>query len=128
VACVDLLGVDGAGISIMTSAGAVGIVGASSALAAQVEEWQFSLGEGPCSQVFTDRQPGIVSDVAADTFGHVAGRCMSALDDEPAANGAKRGGKSDRCQFHKTPRERTETGAMLLSAPSHWLLWRRRSA
>jgi hypothetical protein len=73
VACVDLLGVDGAGISIMTASGAGGSVGASGALAAQVEEWQFSLGEGPCKQAFTAGRPVIVSDVAADTLGHVAG-------------------------------------------------------
>ena len=71
-ACTDLLEVGGAGISIMTKAGGCEIVAASGLLAAQIEEWQFSLGVGPCRDAFRSDIPIMVGDVGADTSGQVA--------------------------------------------------------
>jgi len=72
LACVDLLDVSGAGVPVMTDADGGGTVAASSDLAAQVEEWQFSLGEGPCKDAYRSGRPIMVSDVAVDRSGHVA--------------------------------------------------------
>jgi GAF domain/ANTAR domain len=72
VACVGLLDVTGAGVSVMSGEGNDGAMGASGELAARVEEWQFSLGEGPCREAFFTDQPIMVDDLNADTDGHVA--------------------------------------------------------
>ena len=72
VACVDLLDVSGAGVSLMTDGAGGGIVAASGDLAFQVEEWQFSLGEGPCKDAYHGGRPIIVGDVAGDRSGRVA--------------------------------------------------------
>ncbi len=56
----------------MTETGGGGVVATSSELAAQVEEWQFSLGEGPCKQAFRSGQPIMVGDVVSDGSGQVA--------------------------------------------------------
>ena len=45
---------------------------ASGLLAAQIEEWQFSLGVGPCRDAFHGDRPIMVGDVGADTSGQVA--------------------------------------------------------
>lgn len=72
LACVDLLDVNGAGVSVMTDADGGGMVAASGDLAAHVEEWQFSLGEGPCKDAYRGGRPIMVADIAADGSGDVA--------------------------------------------------------
>ncbi len=47
-ACVNVLGVTGAGIMIMVDGGHRGTLGSSDATMGVVEELQFTLGEGPC--------------------------------------------------------------------------------
>ena len=47
-ACVDVLGVTGAGIMLMVDGGHRGTLGSSDAAMGVVEELQFTLGEGPC--------------------------------------------------------------------------------
>jgi hypothetical protein len=71
VTCVKLLDVTGAGISLST--GDVGgvMVAATDGLGTQVEEWQFSLGEGPCREAYTTNRPVMVDDLA-DGNEHVA--------------------------------------------------------
>lgn len=71
VACVDLLGVTGAGVSLMTGGSSGATIGVSGELAARVEEWQFSLGEGPCREALANDRPIMVADLA-DGNGHAA--------------------------------------------------------
>lgn len=47
-ACVELLDVDGAAISLMYQGTTHGTYGASGELSRQLDELQFTLGEGPC--------------------------------------------------------------------------------
>ena len=46
--CVQLLGVDGAAISLMSDGSTLGTVGSSGQLSRQLDELQFTFGEGPC--------------------------------------------------------------------------------
>jgi hypothetical protein len=61
--CIELAEVAGAGISMMTTAGNSGIVFASDEIAAQIEELQFVLGEGPCMDAFADGGPVFIADL-----------------------------------------------------------------
>ncbi len=65
--CIDDVGVDGGGVSVMTSRGFAGTVWVSDAMAARVEELQFSLGEGPCFEAVSTRRPVLVPDLASTT-------------------------------------------------------------
>lgn len=47
-ACVDLLDVDGAAISLVTTGATQGTFGSSNALSRRLDEYQFTFGEGPC--------------------------------------------------------------------------------
>jgi GAF domain-containing protein len=53
----------GVGVSVMTDSGARGFAAASDTSSQQVEELQFSLGEGPCVDAFTSRRPVLVADL-----------------------------------------------------------------
>jgi len=61
--CVELAQVAGAGISLMTSAGNSGMLYASDDTAAQIEELQFVLGEGPCMDAFNGDGPVFIADL-----------------------------------------------------------------
>ncbi|PWV74055.1 ANTAR domain-containing protein [Prauserella marina] len=65
-ACVALLPVDGAAISIIASSGHRQSLYASDAVAAHLETVQFSLGEGPCFEAFDTGEPVLVPDLAQD--------------------------------------------------------------
>ena len=62
-ACVKVLGVDGAGISLMEDGLRIPL-GASDAIAAQAEALQTSLGEGPCLEATATSDP-LVADESA---------------------------------------------------------------
>jgi len=47
-ACVDLLDVDGAAVSLMLEGSSQGTFGSSDGLSRQLDEFQFTFGEGPC--------------------------------------------------------------------------------
>ncbi|MDQ6895319.1 MAG: ANTAR domain-containing protein [Actinomycetota bacterium] len=47
-ACVDLLGVDGAAISVVFDGASQGTYGSSSEASRRLDEYQFTFGEGPC--------------------------------------------------------------------------------
>jgi GAF domain-containing protein len=64
---VIVLGVDGAGLSMMTTAGHRGTVCATDEIARRIEDLQFTLGEGPCYDAFTGGGPILVPDVNAAT-------------------------------------------------------------
>lgn len=55
--------VDGAGLSMMTSAGHRGTVCATDEVARQVEDLQFTLGEGPCFDAFTGGEPMFIEEI-----------------------------------------------------------------
>lgn len=63
-ACVDLLDVDAAAISLVFEGANTGTLGASSAPARIFDEVQFTLGEGPCLESVATRSPVLVPDLA----------------------------------------------------------------
>jgi hypothetical protein len=60
---VEALDVTGGGLSVMTPAGHRGTVCATDDVAAEIEELQFSLGEGPCVDAF-HRGPVLIDDLS----------------------------------------------------------------
>ncbi|MEV4143605.1 GAF and ANTAR domain-containing protein [Amycolatopsis sp. NPDC049691] len=65
-ACVHLLPVDGAAVSVMVDAGHREVVYASDAVSAALAELQFSLGEGPCFEAYVNGGPVLVPDLVAE--------------------------------------------------------------
>ncbi len=63
-ACVALLDVDAAAISLVFDGAATGTLGGSSEPARNYDELQFTLGEGPCIDAVTRRTPVLVADLA----------------------------------------------------------------
>jgi hypothetical protein len=61
--CVQMLGVSGAGISMVTTAGNRGVVCATDDISAQIEDLQFTLGEGPCVDAVNSGNPVLVGDL-----------------------------------------------------------------
>src|SRR4051794_35042784 len=57
VACPEVLGVDGAGVSLAGPDGERIPLGASSEAAGRAERLQFTAGEGPCATAQQERQP-----------------------------------------------------------------------
>lgn len=62
-ACVDVLPVDGASVSVMSGPRERETLYASDEIAAKIEDVQFSLGEGPCFEAFATRRPVLVPDL-----------------------------------------------------------------
>lgn len=63
-ACVGLLRVDAAAISLIFNGANTGTLGASSPPARMYDELQFTLGEGPCLESVAQRGPILVPDLA----------------------------------------------------------------
>ncbi|MCX2949109.1 GAF and ANTAR domain-containing protein [Lentzea sp. NEAU-D7] len=63
-ACVDVLPVDGASISVMSGPRERETLYASDQIASKIEDVQFDLGEGPCFEAFATRRPVLVPDLA----------------------------------------------------------------
>jgi GAF domain-containing protein len=61
--CVQLLGVTGAGISMVTATGNHGVVCATDDTASRLEDLQFTLGEGPCVDAVRSGAPVLIDDV-----------------------------------------------------------------
>src|SRR5665213_2030925 len=66
-ACVDLLDVDGAAISLMLEGSSQGTFGSSDGLSRQLDEFQFTFGEGPCMDAVRDGGPVFAANIAAKT-------------------------------------------------------------
>lgn len=64
LACVEMLPVDGASVSVMSGTDNREMVYASDEVIAHIEAVQFSLGEGPCFEAFQTRRPVLVPDLA----------------------------------------------------------------
>jgi hypothetical protein len=62
-ACVDLLEVDGASLSVIHAGSSPATVGASGDLSRRLDELQFSLGEGPCLDSVRHGEPVLVADL-----------------------------------------------------------------
>ncbi|MBA3742530.1 MAG: GAF and ANTAR domain-containing protein [Sporichthya sp.] len=62
-ACVDLLGVDGAAVSIVADGVMRGTFGASNELSRRLDEYQFTFGEGPCLDSVRTARPVLVGDL-----------------------------------------------------------------
>src|SRR5215203_2878114 len=63
-ACVAALPLDRAALALMTAADQQEPLWASDDVARELDELQFSLGEGPCVEAFVDRRPVLVADLA----------------------------------------------------------------
>ncbi|KIH98782.1 hypothetical protein LP52_11410 [Streptomonospora alba] len=63
-ACVELLGIDGASISVVASARSRQMLYASDEVSTWIESLQFGLGEGPCYEAFESRVPVLAPDLA----------------------------------------------------------------
>ncbi|WP_209020758.1 GAF and ANTAR domain-containing protein [Nocardioides sp. 1609] len=63
VACVRLLGVDGAAISVVHEGASHGTFGSSSPASRRLDEYQFTFGEGPCLEAVAKRRPVLVPDL-----------------------------------------------------------------
>ncbi|MBB4934366.1 hypothetical protein F4561_005186 [Lipingzhangella halophila] len=64
-ACVELLGIDGASVSVVASARSRQMLYASDAVSDWIESLQFDFGEGPCYEAFDSRVPVLAPDLAA---------------------------------------------------------------
>jgi GAF domain-containing protein len=80
VASADVARVSGAGVVLIMHGRTLGTVCASDRRAEAVEEVQFMLGEGPCTDAFRTRQPVLVADLAADAPGRWPGFRERALE------------------------------------------------
>jgi GAF domain/ANTAR domain len=58
------LAASGAGISVMTEGGVRVVAAASGEASARIDELQFTLGEGPCTDAFSSRRPVFEADLA----------------------------------------------------------------
>lgn len=63
--CVEQAGVDGAGLAVFAADGTPETVHATDALAARVEDLQFTTGEGPCIEAAHSGAPVLIPDTGA---------------------------------------------------------------
>ncbi|HVE74160.1 MAG TPA: GAF and ANTAR domain-containing protein [Mycobacteriales bacterium] len=63
-ACVELLDVDGAAISLFHDGKTHGTFGASGEFSRRLDELQFTFGEGPCATAVREARPVLVPDLA----------------------------------------------------------------
>ncbi|GAA4892747.1 GAF and ANTAR domain-containing protein [Streptomonospora salina] len=94
-ACVELLGIDGASISVVASARSRQMLYASDDVSTWIESLQFGLGEGPCYEAFESRVPVLAPDLAASAAAswpvfaaEIAERQVGALFALPVLSGA----------------------------------------
>jgi hypothetical protein len=64
VASAAAIGVSGAGLILMSGGRALGSVCVSNRMTEIAEEWQYTLGEGPCVDAFRSKAPVLVPDLA----------------------------------------------------------------
>lgn len=62
-ACVELLDVDGASVSLIHEGASRGTFGSSGRMSRRLDELQFTYGEGPCLDAVRDGGPVLVSDL-----------------------------------------------------------------
>jgi hypothetical protein len=74
------LAVTGAAVNLMSTAGSEAVVAASDDHSRDVDELQFSTGEGPCHDAFAARRPVLTPDLAAVTHGRWPAYASAARD------------------------------------------------
>lgn len=79
--CVNLLGVDGAAISMVHDGVSQGTFGASGAASRRLDEYQFTFGEGPCLDAASSRRPVLVPYLDAPQEQRWPGFTGAALDE-----------------------------------------------
>ena len=62
--CVDVVGVTGAGVMLMSDALPIGSIATTDDVSALLEDLQFALGEGPCVDAYRDDRPVSEPDLA----------------------------------------------------------------
>jgi GAF domain-containing protein len=62
--CVQMLGVNGASISMVDEAGTRAMVCATDKISSQIEELQFTLGVGPCADAMAFSSPVLIDDLS----------------------------------------------------------------
>jgi hypothetical protein len=80
-ACVELVGVTGAGIMLMSGEVHRGTFGSSDQAISLVEDLQFTLGEGPCMDTYRSGEPVFepqLADPAVDRWPEFAGPAVAA--------------------------------------------------
>ncbi len=65
--CVLVLPVDGAALAVMTGSGSREMVYATDSVAQELDELQFTLGEGPCIDAFRERRPVLEASMAHES-------------------------------------------------------------
>lgn len=85
--CTRMLGVTGAGISMVTAVGNRGVVCATDEVSARIEDLQFTLGEGACVDAVRGGRPVMVGDL--HNPGDVAVERWPAFMEGAAAAGAR---------------------------------------
>lgn len=80
-ACVDLLGVDGAAISVIHSGFSHGTYGASNESSRRLDEFQFTFGEGPCLDAAAAQQAVMAPDLDSPQETRWPAFAGAALDD-----------------------------------------------
>lgn len=63
--CVSLFDMDGAAVSVVMDGAPSGTFGSSSETSRQMDEYQFTFGEGPCLDAVASRRPVLVADIDA---------------------------------------------------------------
>ena len=63
LACVALMDVDGAAVSLIDGGSTRGTFGSSGELSRRLDEFQFTFGEGPCLDAVAGRHPVLVDDL-----------------------------------------------------------------
>lgn len=107
VVCVRLVGVTGAGLTMIAGEGQLALVHATDTVAGMLEEAQLTVGEGPCVDTFIGRGPVLVPDVSKDSgrwpaFGpHATAAGVAALFSFPLQIGAAHLGVLD--LYRRTP-------------------------
>ena len=66
LACVDVLGVSGAGLVLMSGGRSVDLVGVSDRVSEAVEQMEYTFGEGPCVSACRTKVPVFDADLADD--------------------------------------------------------------
>jgi hypothetical protein len=64
LAAVDVLGVSGAGLVLMSGAESLDFIGVSDGISEAVEQMEYTLGEGPCVSAFRSKMPVFDADLA----------------------------------------------------------------
>jgi hypothetical protein len=77
-ACVELLDIDGAAVSVIHQGAISRSLAASSSLSRELDELQFTLGEGPCLQSVAQSAPVLVADLDEQAGAHWPGFAAAA--------------------------------------------------